>query len=262
MRLVILLALTAGCGEVVSPLADAPLAPGTDAMDGATAGADAAIDAPPCAATLLGRDATTQMLFSFNEGTSTIVGDSSGHNRDGRFSGASAGPTWTDGKFGGALAFSGGTGTAGDRVDIGLSPAVAWGSAFSIEMLVKPSASDPDGVIVSLDPVFATWSVSSSAVWRLNGSSASLTGAALAATHWSYVAATYDGATMRVYVDGQLAGMQALGSVAQNGPSVAYLGCAPTDGCFGGLLDEVRVSSAALTPVAIASTAARVAACE
>ena len=258
MRLAILLVLAA-CGEVVTPLADAPAAP---TGDGATSGdappVDAAIDAPPCAASLFARDATTQMLYQLNEGTSTLAIDSSGHNRDGRFAAAvSSGPTWTDGKFGGALAFS------ADRVDIPLSPAMTWGSTFSVEMIVKPSATDPDGSIVGLNPVFALWSgLGGKPYWRLNGSSANLLGPALDPSRWAYVAATYDGTAMHLYVDGQLVASQALGTVAQTATSAAYLGCAPGDNCFGGLLDEVRVSNVALTAAAIASTAARAAACE
>jgi hypothetical protein len=266
MRLAILLVLSAACGDVVTPLADAPPAPGDDA---ATAGdgppADATIDAPPpCAATLFTRDATTQMLYALNEGTSTLAGDSSGHNRDGRFAAAvSTGPTWTDGKFGGAVAFSGGAGFAGDRIDIPLSPVMVWGAPFSVEMVVKPSATDPDGVIVGVNPAFALWSSTGGrAHWRLNNSGANLLGPTLDPSRWSYVAATYDGSTMRVYVDGVLAGSQALTSTGQNTTATAYLGCAPNDGCYGGLLDEVRVSSVALTAVAIASTASRAAACE
>ncbi len=263
MRPVTLLVLITACGEVKSPLADAPAAPGTDATGDAASSADAAVDAPPCAAGLFTRDATTELLYQLNEATSTLVGDSSGHSRDGRFATVSSGPTWNDGKFGGALVFSGGAGFAGDRVDIPLSPAVAWASAFSVEAIIKPSATDPDGIIVGMNPVFALWSASGGKpYWRLNSSSANLFGAVLDPSRWSYVAATYDGATMRVYVDGQLAGMQAQPSVVQSGPTVAYLGCAPNDGCFGGALDEVRLSSTTLTPAAIASTAARASACE
>ena len=269
MRLLIPLLLTTACGEVKSPLADAPPAPAIDAngtADGALTtdapAIDAAPDAMPCATALFARDATTQLLYQLNEGTSTIVGDSSGHNRDGRFATVSTGPTWTTGKFGGALAFLGGAAFAGDRVDIPLSPAVVWGSAFSIEMIVKPSATDLDGIIVGVNPVFALWNIGGKAYWRLNNSASNLFGSVLDPNRWSYVATTYDGTTMRVFVDGQLVGSQALASVGQSGPTVAYLGCAPSDGCFSGLLDEVRVSSVALATTTISATAARAAACE
>lgn len=262
MRLVLLLAL-AGCGDVISPLADAPPAPDGTAT-GDTAPADAAADAPRCGNSLFARDGTTQLLYQLNEGASTLVHDISGHGRDGRFAAAvSSGPTWTTGKFGSALSFSGGIGVAGDRVDIPLSPAVAWGSAFSVEAILKPSAADPDGLVIGMDPVFAVWSAQGGKVhWRLNRSASNLLGPTLDPAKWSYVAATYDGSTMRVYVDGQIAGSQALTGVGQTGPTVAYLGCAPNDGCYGGLLDEVRVSNAALSAATIADTAARAAACQ
>lgn len=264
MRLALVLAL-AGCGEVISPLADAPPPPGDGSLaTDAAPTADASSDAPRCGASLFSRDATTQLLFQLNEGSSSLIRDASGHGRDGRFAAAvSSGPTWTSGKFGGALAFSGGAGLAGDRVDIPLSPAVTWGSAFTVEAIVKPSAADPDGILIGLNPVFAVWVLDGAKVyWRLNNSASNLVGPKLDPGRWSYVATTYDGTTMRMYVDGQLAASQALTGVGQTGPTVAYLGCAPNEACFGGLVDEVRVSSAALTGAQIAATAASALACE
>ncbi|OAV44013.1 LamG-like jellyroll fold domain-containing protein [Lewinella sp. 4G2] len=75
----------------------------------------------------------------------------------------------------------------------------------------------------------------------------------LRAEEWTFVAATYDGAQMRLYVDGtEVASMAQTGRVAQ-APNVAVaLGNQPTDAGdrpFNGLLDEVTIWNRALSPV-------------
>jgi MSHA biogenesis protein MshQ len=76
---------------------------------------------------------------------------------------------------------------------------------------------------------------------------------------WQYVTGTYDGATLRVYVNGVLAG-----SVAKTGNLVARTSAMPINigrwayssqnfRAFNGLLDEVRIYNEALTPAQIAS---------
>lgn len=82
---------------------------------------------------------------------------------------------------------------------------------------------------------------------------------ALVAGQWHHVAATYDGANMKLYQDGQ-----EVGSVAKTGPldvadeSIAtYIGKNPGDtNSFKGLIDDVRIYSAALSPAQVAAVAA------
>src|SRR5262249_34265357 len=76
--------------------------------------------------------------------------------------------------------------------------------------------------------------------------------ATLALNTWSHLAATYDGSTLRLYVNGTQ-----VGSLAQTGamtPSASPLtiGGDPIFGqYFQGMIDEVRVYSVALTPALI-----------
>lgn len=72
---------------------------------------------------------------------------------------------------------------------------------------------------------------------------------------WYHAAATYDGATMRLYLDGVEVGHASkTGSIATNGTVPMDIGRNP-DGSFhlNGLVDEVRIYDRALTPADIAA---------
>ncbi len=74
------------------------------------------------------------------------------------------------------------------------------------------------------------------------------------ANEWTHLAAVFDGATLKLYVNGQLdATAPASGSIYHPSGAIVYLGHAQ-DGSpaavnrFQGLMDEVRITGAALTP--------------
>ncbi len=75
------------------------------------------------------------------------------------------------------------------------------------------------------------------------GASANVFGsAALTANAWSYVALTYDGATLRLYVNGTLAGTQAkTGAIATSTNPLQIGGDSLYGQFFQGLIDEVRI---------------------
>ena len=71
---------------------------------------------------------------------------------------------------------------------------------------------------------------------------------------WTHVAMTYDGATIRRYVNGILAGTQAAkGALAGGAYPLRFGGNAVWKEWFKGRLDEVRVYASALTPAQIAT---------
>jgi hypothetical protein len=81
----------------------------------------------------------------------------------------------------------------------------------------------------------------------------------LVAGQWHHVAATYDGANMRLYQDGQEVGSVAkTGSLDVADESVAtYIGRNPGDtNSFKGLIDDVTIYSSALSPAQVAAVAA------
>lgn len=180
------------------------------------------------------------------------------------------------------IALSGGAGTSqnlalqfdgiDDFFDVG-QPRVG-GSAISITAMVKAASfarPNNQGRIISQADGTTTqshwWMVSlkdASFRYRLKTGGATTTligggGAALVAGQWHHVAATYDGANMRIYQDGQ-----EVGSIAKNGPldvsdaSVAtYIGMNPgATNRFKGLIDDVRIYSVALSPTQVEAVAA------
>ena len=78
--------------------------------------------------------------------------------------------------------------------------------------------------------------------------------AALAANTWSYLAETYDGATLRLYVNGtQVASTAHIGSIATSTNALQIGGDSLYGQYFAGMIDEVRVYNRALTAAQIQS---------
>src|SRR5207253_3991625 len=71
---------------------------------------------------------------------------------------------------------------------------------------------------------------------------------ALPLNTWTHVAATYDGATLRIFVNGAQTGATAVtGSIVTSASPLRIGGNAPFGDYFGGLIDEVRIYNRALT---------------
>jgi len=69
---------------------------------------------------------------------------------------------------------------------------------------------------------------------------------------WTYEAFTYDGATMRLYINGtQVASCGAAGAVQTTTSPLWIGGNSPYGECFEGLIDEARVYNRALTQAEI-----------
>ena len=69
---------------------------------------------------------------------------------------------------------------------------------------------------------------------------------------WTHLAATYDGASLRLYVNGtQVANARRAGSIATSTGALKIGGNAIWGEWYSGLIDEVRVYNRALTPAEI-----------
>ena len=78
--------------------------------------------------------------------------------------------------------------------------------------------------------------------------------AALALNTWTHVAATYDGATLRLFVNGvQVASRAVTGSLITSTGALRIGGNTIWGEYFSGLIDEVRLYNRALTPAEIQS---------
>lgn len=202
--------------------------------------------------------------WSMDEGSGSVALDSAA----GIWNGTLEGPTWSPdgvgahalGATSGALRFNG----AGDVVQLG-APDVS-GNELTMTGWIRADDFDvSDGRILSK----ASGVLGEEHFWmlstfreggldrlrfriRTNGTTSTLvaSGAALRPDEWIFVAATYDGQTMRLYQDGELVGSKAKTGAIATSPAVpAAIGNQP-DGSrsFDGLIDEVRLYSRALSP--------------
>ena len=82
------------------------------------------------------------------------------------------------------------------------------------------------------------------------GSSAHAYGAgSLATNSWSYLAATYDGTALRLYVNGTLAASQAASGAITSSTNPLTIGSDPIWGqYFNGLIDQVRIYNTPSAP--------------
>jgi len=195
--------------------------------------------------------------WGFEEVSPTVVDDSSGNGYNGTLAGAA---TRSDqGYHGKALETDGTSG----HVDIGRLDltgtrisVMAWVNADDFgnsdaRILSKSSS------VAEQDHLWMLSTVGGSTLrFRLatNGVTSTIAGGALAPGSWAHVAATYDGAAMRLYQDGVLVASQAkFGSVDADPTMSAWIGANPgqSDQVFDGRIDEVKLYNRALSPAEI-----------
>ncbi|MGA4989227.1 LamG-like jellyroll fold domain-containing protein [Nonomuraea bangladeshensis] len=192
--------------------------------------------------------------YGMNEGTGTSVTDSSGQNN----TGTGTGTTWANGKYGQALSFNGTSSrvnvadaaslrlTAGMTLSAWVNPASvsAWSPVVGKELsseavsytLYASNGSAPSGW-VQTDPVTSS---------TINGTSLLPVGT------WSHVALSYDGAALRLFVNGRQVAQTALtGSLYDDGGPLRIGGNAAWNEYFRGLIDEVRIYNRAQTAAQI-----------
>ncbi len=243
----------------------APDLPSDPAIDPAPPMMDAAMDTmalppPEC------RDPGIMACYLLDENAGAAIADSSGNGNDG----IASNTTWTAGVSGSALAFAGST--TGEVV-IPRSPSLAAMSAVTMEAWVSPSAVGTDGTLdriidkamnagyglgLGAAPAAAFGRVCAKVV-----DSSTTCGATEVPTGgWSHVAATWDGATVSVYLNGQLDGSKARGGSIPASSVDLRLGNR-SDGAgaasywFRGAMDVVRIYNRAKTPAEICAAAGR-----
>jgi fibronectin type 3 domain-containing protein len=186
--------------------------------------------------------------YSFNEGQGTSVADRSGGTNTGTLSGA----TWTTaGKYGSALSFDG----VNDWVTVADSASLDV-TRLTLEAWVRPTAlggmwrtvafkEQPGGMVYALYAGQGT----GVPVGQVNiGGERNALGAGLALNTWSHLAVTYDGAALRLYVNGALAGTTSVaGNIPASTGPLRLGGNSVWAEWFAGQIDEVRVYNRALS---------------
>src|SRR5437660_1178172 len=193
--------------------------------------------------------------YSFNEGSGTAVGDSSGTNNTGTLSGAS----WTTaGRFGNALVFNG----TSARVNIPNSASLQLTTGMTLEAWVNPSTVDGAwrDVIYKATDNYYLEATSTNASKPAGGGtfggagSESYGTAALAVNTWTHLATTYDGSTLRLYVNGvQVSSQARTGNLATSTSALQIGGDSTYGQYFTGTIDEVRIYNRALSQAEIQS---------
>ncbi len=191
--------------------------------------------------------------YSFNEGTGGTVADASGSGNGGTIGTAG----WTAaGKYGGALSFDG----TSARVTVPDSASLRLSTAMTLEAWVNPtvaSGSWRDVIYKGNDNYYleaTTPTNSAPAIGGIfNSTNKAVYGtAALPLNTWSHLAASYDGATLRLFVNGtQVASAARTGTLAASSNPLQIGGDSIFGQYFRGLIDEVRVYKTALTAAQI-----------
>ena len=193
--------------------------------------------------------------YGFNEGTGTTLADQTGTGHTGTIAGA----TWTaQGKFGSALTFDG----VNDWVTVNDANDLDFTTGMTVEAWVYPTASGGGSwrnVVIKERPGGEVYNLYANAdtnapvmyVVRAAEPSQALDArgvASLTLNTWTHLAATYDGTTLRLYVNGSLVGSRAVANPLLTSTGVLRFGGNSVWGeFFAGRIDEVRLYNRALT---------------
>jgi large repetitive protein len=200
--------------------------------------------------------------FPMNEGSGSAIKDSSAYHHNGTTTGS---PTWIAGVEGTALSLSG-TGqyaTVSDTATLDITSGItlaAWvkpgktGTQYLIKKAVQTGTNGYELSMATTGTFFVRFNQTTSGnLYRLDSKTLYST----LLNTWVHVAATYDGTTMRLYLNGVEDSAKARTvTIATNALALA-IGAESNGGSpFQGAMDEVRVYNRALSPVEVAALAA------
>lgn len=187
--------------------------------------------------------------WTFDEGTGSVAGDSSGNGNDGTLNGP---VEWTaDGKIGGAMKFTG----PYNYVSVPSSPELNPTSAITIAAWINPSWTGNNRILQkgrsdNQYRLIKEWGDNTK--FHLSGVGELFPQEVLPPLgEWTHLAATYDGSSMKLYFDGiVVAEMAASGDIATSDEPLIIGNkheTAPGGDEFNGMLDDVRIYSRALS---------------
>ena len=188
--------------------------------------------------------------YPFEEGSGSVTEDVSGNGHTGTLSGK--GVEWTPGKYGTALKFDGKEGC----VTVPDSPALQLHEEFTLEAWVRP-----EGELLHLPAInkqaegFPAYGlgVGMTTAGRAEGQIGTAAKShidvasptAISANVWTHEAVTFDGANLRLYLNGVLVATKAVALPASGVRGPLEIGCS-SGGHFRGSIDEVHIYGRAL----------------
>ena len=193
--------------------------------------------------------------WKLDDGSGSTAIDSANGN-DGKLSGN---PTWEDGVTGGALDFDG----SGDRIEAGAllgegTPEItvaAWvykRDAGDDRVVAKSASTSRPDHIYSLGVANTTVRVHLKT--EDNGGTSDYDGGNITLNQWTHLAFTYDGASLRIYKNGEQTAVHAVTGPVVASSIATVLGNVndSDDRHWNGLLDDVRIYNRALAPGEVA----------
>ncbi len=184
--------------------------------------------------------------YHFDEGSGNIATDSSGNGNNGLIHGAS----WVDGKFGKALVFNG----VSDYVTTNINGFPSGSNPRTLAAWIKTSASTQMTIVGygnnTSSQMFNILTLSNTGKIIVSnwGGLTALSDTAINDGAWHFVAATYDGTTVRIYIDGILEVTDSsLTFNTINAFSKIGVRIDGTTEFYNGIIDEVRIYNRALS---------------
>jgi hypothetical protein len=186
--------------------------------------------------------------YGFDEGKGAKIIDSSGRGNNG----TTADTAWAAGKYGSALSFNG----SSSAVTIPGSGSLDLTDGMTLEAWVKPDALGPSWrtVLFKEQPTGMEYALYTNNADGLPIGQAQIGGeqnvvgaSSLPTDAWTYLAATYDGTTETLYVNGEaVASVPLSDSIGVSDGNLKIGGNSVWSEWFSGLIDEVRVYNRAL----------------
>jgi len=187
--------------------------------------------------------------WTFDEGAGDMVFDSSDYGNDGTIEGE---PNWVPGVLGGALAFDGATNyiDCGNPANLNLTKDIsvmAW-----LKTVNAGTYDNHISYVVKGDQCYSLKYFYSGQmqfhIYDDTWYAASYPVDVTFNDEWHHLAGTYDGSTVKLFVDGQLAGTNPHAGTIANSPYNVYIGSNAERGqrFFLGLMDDVQIYDRAL----------------
>jgi hypothetical protein len=199
--------------------------------------------------------------WTLDEGAGTTVADISGNGNHGTIMDNPdlEDPTWIDGVFGGALEFhgTGVAGTGGDFIDCGNDASLDITGPISIALWIRPDADDPEGKgtaggeTAPMAKATSDWSWQVRYGWNSPQPYMAFTfntqprawvyvGKNLERFEWCHIACSYDGTTLKCYLNGEETDSTPMGEIHSSADPV-LIGSDGWRSDWIGAIDDVRI---------------------
>lgn len=207
------------------------------------------------ATTLTNSDAVDNSLvghWRLDEGSGTTALDSSGNGNTGTLTNS---PTWTTGRLGGGVSFDG----SSKYITMGSSAVLSPASELTLGVWVYPTSNN------TYDPILVRWNGPAdkrsyaldiyNGTLRFHLANDCLVGSIVTLTDvstitlntWTYVSATFDGTTMKLYRNGDPVASAGSAGICVSNATTELGGDTISPGYFRGSLDEARIYDRALS---------------